>query len=273
MELIIPNEVDHIRIIAAIGQEEKQETEYGGLYNQVTRSILVNKGFRAQGFDNPQVEFVPPRRNEDGVTTDDIFWHTHPWDSKSPVGFFREPKNACLPSNTDSNALLAAQMIEEEAGNEKPIISITTSGGYVTISEAKGIRLNIDILKQLGLNENRIRNIMTDLALAPEEYFLNAAPDSDARLKLKELLENLYFDRRSDKNRSVRQKIDDFKEQAKQYTFEESRRGVRENTVERLAEQVYSHFPKLPSNIGDLTTEQSKAVLEMTGFSTTTTKV
>jgi hypothetical protein len=273
VELIVPTEIDHISLIAAIGLEEKQETEYGGFFNKKTRSIVVNKGFRTQGFGNPQVEFIPPRRNDDGITTDDIFWHTHPWDTKSPISFFSEPKNVCLPSDTDNNNLLAIQRIEEEYGNEQPVISITTSGGYITVSEAKGIRVDPDKLKQLGLNGDEIKKIMIDLALEPKEHFINAASDSDAKLKLMELLNKLYFDRHFDKSRSARQKIEDFKQQAKKYTFNQSCRGVMENTVEWLVKQVYCHFPKLPGNLGDLTAEQSKIVLEMTGFSTRTFKV
>lgn len=273
MELVIPPMIDYLNLISTIGQAEKQETEFGGLYNPATRSMVIVRGFRSKDSGNHHIDLVPPRRNSDGITTNDLHWHTHPWDSGDQIRFFRDPRNTCLPSDGDNNSLLATQMIEEEAGNHNPVISITTSGGHITVSEAKGIRVDPEKLKQLGLSDDRINDIMTDLALAPEKYFLNVARDPDSKVKLKELLDKFYLDRRLDKSRTAKQKIEDFQRQAKQYTLIKSRRGVMEDASEMLAKSVYSHFPKLPSRLGDLTSEQSQAVLEMTGFSMRTIKV
>jgi len=264
IEITLPPEFSHLAFIGELGREANQ-VEYGGLFNIKTRSMVIQKGFLGQGFENPRVAFMPPRRNEDN-TTDDIFFHTHPFEPKTLVGYLRDPKNSCLPSGTDNNNMMAVKMIEEEAGSNSAVISIISSGGYISVTEAKGTRFDEYKLAEIGVSQDEVTRLKNKLALEPPRYFLNYVEDVKSKEAVWELMLEFY-QKKSDGTTKWKDLISWFREEVEQYTGTQMIRGVPVKEVDRLTERLISHLPEEP-NLSGLSLEQAQKVREMMGVDT-----
>ena len=104
------------------------------------------------------MSFIKPRINPDGKTTDDIVFHTHPWqEEKSPIKFFNIPENSCRPIEGDIDNVIALRMTEEEDGFERTIVSIIGSRGHISVTEASGVQIDESALKSAGVSDVQIQ--------------------------------------------------------------------------------------------------------------------
>jgi hypothetical protein len=273
IEIIIPEEVNPIDFIIALGLPQR-DYEIGGLYNTESRSMLMTRGAGAEerGLANPQVEFMRPRRNED-QSTDDIYFHTHPWDEKGAVSYYRKPENACNPSGTDTNNALAISMIEEEAGQSPEMVSIISSGGYFTKTEVKGTNIDETTLVQSGITDEQARKIRVSLALDYPQWMLNRAKDEKSSDSLAKLLSDFYAKRKQNLDVPFGIKVRDLRKQMEDFFEVVSRRGIPQNASYMIAESIESHFPEYLSgrmlkDLG-LNEEQIQVVQGMLGVKIT----
>lgn len=206
-EINLPQDVDYRFFISELGRPPGLP-EFSGVCNPATGSIVVKKGYavgQRGAFSEAASSFIKPRINADGRTTDDIFFHTHPWKENDPI--FNDPKKSCLPSRTDINNAMAVRMIEEEDGYERVVTSIVSSGGWLGVLEAKGIRIDEPTLKGAGLSQSQIDKIKERLALAPPIWTKNYAVDETKEAELLKVAEDFYKKRQTDRSTSHSQKV------------------------------------------------------------------
>lgn len=263
VEFLVPQDIDYRFFIAELGKPARAY-EFGGVYNPRTRSIKIVRGYapgERGGFSPAGTSFIKPRINPDGKTTDDIFFHTHPWQEKSPIGFFNIPKNSCRPIEGDIDNVTALRMIEEEDGFERTAVSIIGSRGYISVTEASGIRLDESALESAGVSEAQIQKIKGHLALVPPVWTKNFAKDGQSEQELVKLVEDFYLKRKTDKSTLHSQKIKDLRQKLIPY--------VREGSLDKLIEALSGEFPKYPQggflqNLG-LEKQQIELVQQMAG--------
>lgn len=260
----LPPEVDHLFFITNLGIPQR-DNEFGGLFNPSTRSmIILRESSPGAGDFDTSVAFLTPRLNADGKTTDDIFFHTHPWNNNSAISYYQEPKNSCRPSDQDTSNAMALQLIEEEDGFKRTVISIVSSRGFISVTEARGIRLDEASLKDLGVTNNQVLEIKRVLSFSPPEWIKNYAEDEEAGAHLVEEVENYYHSRRTDPGSSNLEKL--------QLLTGKIRPLVKdERQLNKLVGQIGSHFPKYPKiyqleQLG-LTNEQALGIEQMLGIS------
>ncbi len=185
-----------------------------------TRSIVIVRGYspgERSPYSPASTSFVKPRLNPDGKTTDDIFFHTHPWQEKNTVGFFNTPKNSCKPIGGDIDTVMAVKMIESQDGFDRTVTSIIGSRGYISITEASGIRLEESVLLDHGVSPLQLLQIKERLALTPPVWVKNYAKDETSQTKLVEIVETFYQKQKVSQN--IAQEIKPF---------------VRENGLDKL---------------------------------------
>ena len=263
VEFLVPQDIDHRFFIAELGKPARAY-EFGGVYNPKTRSIRIVRGYapgERGGFSSAGTSFIKPRINPDGKTTDDIFFHTHPWQEKSPISFFNIPENSCRPIEGDIDNVMALRMIEEEDGFERTVVSIIGSRGYISVTESSGIQLYESSLKSVGVSEIQLQKIKGHLALVPPVWTKNYAKDGQSEQELVKLVEDFYIKRRADKNTLHSQKTRDLRKKLTPH--------VREGSLDKLIEALSGEFPKYTQsaflrNLG-LTDQQIKLVQQMTG--------
>jgi len=276
-EFILPKDVNHLFFISELGRPIRS-FELGGLYNPSTRSMILTRGPKAQerGLRDPGVEFMPPRRDSEGKS-EDIFFHTHTWNPDGPIQYIKDPSKTCRPSNNDIDKTLTVRMIEEEAGEDKTIISIISSGGFLSITEAKGAKLDEDRLRKSGISDEQLLKIKSLLALAPPSWIVNFAKDKTSEEKLVIAAKRLYDLKREDTTSSFSEKLALFRNQAADLTKEVMKRGERFLGIDLLIEKLNVHFPKYPThsylkNIG-FSEDQIALLQSMVGLETSVFKV
>lgn len=263
VEFLIPQDIDHRFFIAELGKPARTY-EFGGVYNPQTRSIKIVRGYapgERGGFSPAGTSFVKPRINPDGKTTDDIFFHTHPWQEKSPISFFNIPQNSCRPIEGDVDNVMALRMIEEEDGFGRAVESIIGSRGHISVTEANGIQLDESVLKSAEVSEIQLQKLKGHLALVPPIWIKNYAKDVQSEHDLVEIVEDFYLKKGTDKDTRHSQKIRDLRKALTPY--------VREGSMDKLIDALSSQFPKYPQsafllNLG-LTDHQIKLVTQMSG--------
>lgn len=271
VEIDLPNDVDHLDFIAELGLPER-DYEIGGLFNTKTRNMLVTRGAgqKDRGMTNPQIEFVKPRRNPD-QTTDDIFFHTHPRDKQATIQHHRDPNNTCEPSDTDTNNVLTIRMIEEEAGQDTKVISLVSSGGYITKTEALGVNIDIDTLIKSGVPEGVVREILTRMALAPSKYLANYAKDETSGQLMMQELEAFYKAKRSNPEIPFTRKLRELQEKIKIYCDEGYVERIYQNKSAGVINNIERHFPEFQSTRAlkqlGLSPDQIGLVKKMIGLS------
>ncbi len=263
VEFLLPREIDHRFFIAELGSPAR-DYEFGGVYNPNTRSMKIIRGHalgERGGFSPAGTSFLKPRLNPDGKTTDDIFFHTHPWQEKNPISFFNIPKNSCRPIEGDIDNVMALRMIEEEDGFERTVISIIGSRGFISVTEASGIRLDESVLDTAGLTKAQLLKIKGRLALVPPVWIKNYAKNEQSEQELVRLVGNFYRERKANRNTLYSQKIRDLKQELTPY--------VQEGSLDKLVQSLSGEFPKYPQDAflknQELTDKQIKLVQQMTG--------
>ena len=268
-EIVLPVDVDHMDFIAKLGLPQR-DFEIGGIYNPKTRSMVFSRGtgLAERGSVDPHVLVIRPRRNSD-LSTDDIFFHTHPWNKLAMIQHDRDPQNTCEPSEKDLVAVMNQRMIEEEAGQNTKVISIVSSGGYLSITEAIGIQLEENILDALGVMPSQLNALKIELALSPHEYLVNSAksPES-AALMMREVID-FYEYKRRDTHVPFSKKIQELHQRIKKYCLDMSVRGFTQNQSDRVIHDIETHTPNFLNN-GKLkqmgfTIEQTPAIRKMLG--------
>ena len=273
LEITVPEAVNYLDFLVALGLPQR-DYEIGGLFNTKNRSMVLLRGSSPDEFmpTNPSVEFIRPRRNEDN-STDDEYFHTHPWDEKSVIQFFRDPQNACSPSDRDTQNVLALSMIEKEVGQDPLVISHISSGGFLSKTEARGVNINSEKLQEIGVTQEQIRAVKADLAIAYPKYLENFAKDEESKKQLCILLDEFYSRKNIDVQIPFTQRLGELQKKIAEFCKVGSRRGVYRNESFRIAEIIGSHFPDYPSatklsNFG-LNDEQITAIHEMIGLTIT----
>jgi len=275
VELVIPQGMDYRFFIAELGRSARPY-EFGGVCNPNTGSTIVIKGYAVgekAAFSNATTSFVKSRSNPDG-STDDIFFHTHPWSEDEPLRELRQPDSSCRPSDSDINNTMALRTIEEEAGFERTVVLIIGSRGFISVTEASGVKFNESSLTQAGLTDSQILEIKRYLALSPPVWLKNYAKDPASEADLIRIVNEYYLRRTTDKSASFSTKKQELQEQIRPYVKNDS---YRRDDLQRLVDSLTSHFPKYPgggflTNIG-LSPEQSAMVKHMTGVTITVFKV
>lgn len=272
VEFLLPAEIDHRFFIAELGRPAR-EYEFGGIYNPKTRSMIVSRGYaqgERGGFSNPAARFVPPRLNNDSKTSDDLFFHTHPWETKAMIGYYNIPQNCCEPSDSDVNNIMAVRQIEENDGFKRKIESIIGSRGYISVTEVSGIDLNADTLLQAGISGDAVQKIKIKLGLAPEIYFKNFAKDQVSESELISILETFYTENISNKETPLRQRIEELKAKVSEYIKQDQDRYGKDS-FSRLTESISQHI-EYPKNLETtflkglgLNDEQANLVQKMSG--------
>jgi hypothetical protein len=271
-EFKIPPNIDYRYFIARLGQSQRAY-EFGGIYNPKTRSMKVLRGFapgEKHGFGfATSTSFMEPRLNVDGKTTDDIFFHTHPWNEENVISYYKIPENSCKPSDTDTNNTMALRLIEEEDGFERTVVSIIGSRGYISITEASGIHLNETLLREFGVTDDQLLQIKRDWALEPPVWTKNFARDSQSEQLLVDLVKDFYHDRQTDRTISYSTKLKKLKEKILPY--------VSIGMSDRLIDDLARELPKYPEkhhlyNQG-LTDSQAALVQQMSGVKISVYKV
>ena len=271
IEVILPKDIDHLDFIAVLGLPQR-DYEIGGLYDQKTRSMLVSRGAGKEdrGFSNPQIKFIRPRRNPD-QTTDDIFFHTHPWNQTDIIQHLRDPKNTCEPSDTDTNNIMAIRMIEEEAGQNTKVTSIVSSGGYLTITEANGAKVDETKLIKAGLTSEQINSLRMELALYPRKFYKNFLSDKgDDPDKVFQAVLEFYQNRRQNLDIPFSTKLKKLQEKIKPFCSSGYVNRIYQNKSQGIIDDIQNHFPKYPYS-GTLEKygfdpEQIKLAQEMSGL-------
>ncbi len=247
LEVNLPEDINHLDFIAVLGLPQR-DYEIGGVYNQITRSILVSRGAGKEdrGFTDPRIRFIRPRRNPD-QTTDDLFFHTHPWNKTDMIQHHRDPKNTCEPSDTDTNNVMTLRMIEEECGQDTKVISIVSSGGYLTITEATGAKVDEDKLAQAGLSSEQINSLKTELALYPRKFYKNFLSDKgdDPEKVFQEVLE-FYKNRKQNPEVLFTTKLKKLQEKIKPFCSSGYVNRIYQNKSQGIIDDIQNHFPKYP---------------------------
>lgn len=262
-EFSLPADIDYRFFIAQLGRPSRT-FEFGGLYNPKTRSTKIIRGYAAMeqgGFSPPATNFLRPRLNEDGKTTDDIFFHTHPWHEKNMISYYNIPVNSCKPSDSDTNNAMALRMIEEEDGFERTVISIIGSRGYVSITESSGIHLDDAVLKDSGISDNQLLEIKRFLALEPPVWTENFAKDPQSESQLLTLVQDFYREKQTDRTVLHAEKLRKLKEAVAPF--------VNADNLDGLISSLAGELPKYPGkqylrNLG-LEATQIERVQSMTG--------
>ncbi len=281
LEFLLPKDIDYRFFISELGKPAR-DYEFGGIYNPKTRSMILARGYASGdrgGFSNPSARFIPPRPNSDGKTSDDLFFHTHPWEKNSTVGYFNIPQNCCKPSDSDVKNIMAVRQIEENDGFKRNVESIIGSRGYISITEVSGIDLNTDKLLKAGIAEKDIQKIKIKLSLAPELYFKNFAKNEVSATKLISALNDFYTENISSKDIPLSQRIESFRLKVSEYTRKDKDR-FGEDGSSKLGKAIFEHI-QFPQSLGrvflednlNLTNRQMKLVQEMSGVKISVYKV
>ncbi len=245
-EYILPPSIDHMKFIAIIGMPSR-DFEIGGIYNTKSRSMIIQRGAKREerAFDaNPQISHIKHRLNKDG-TTDDIFFHTHPWQQDDPIHVHRTGITACEPSDTDLNNPLLLRDDFDRDGIDQIITSIISSGGYLTVTRASGITANREMFRELGLTNEQISEVLSVLCRGPKKWFKNIAKeDAQSQEDLMELLNQFYDRIYLDKDTTLEKKLRTLRENASPLCTQRMRRGHVEETVDWLIESIYAHAPQ-----------------------------
>lgn len=262
-EIVIPRNIDIRFFIAELGRPARS-FEFGGIYSPTSRSMIVVRGFGAgeRGvFHPPQTPFIRPRLAPDKKTTDDQFFHTHPWEESPNNRFFTEPINSCRPIGSDVDNVMRVQMIEAEDGFERVVSSTIGSRGFISITEAKGVHLDEAVLLGSGITHDQIDQIKTLLAMNAPVWTKNFAKDQDTEVTLVATVNQFFIDKREDKTTSFATKMETLKEKLSPL--------VREGSLERMIEELLRLAPRFPNsnffrNIG-LNPQQTQLVAQMVG--------
>lgn len=286
LQTTLPADVDIHFFIAELGRPSR-DFEIGGVFNPKTRSILLRRGVnnaeRQSFMAAAHVGNLPLRRNAD-QTTDDISFHTHPWKEQSTDP--REaPVRRCQPStgdDSDVSTMLSFRAIEEEVGQDTKIVAIVSAGGYITICEAAGVRVEETVLKDAGLSDEQIREVKVFFGLEWPLWALNwvRKDDPTATETMRLALDRWYWRKKHDFSVSPKQRMQDFLAETRgtsEPEFDRRRGYVRQSEI--LAEHLYMHFPSYPSvNHRDLqqlglSREQIELLISMAGYSQKTYQV
>ncbi len=272
-EIDLPSDVDHLDFIVELGLPER-DYEIGGIFNTKTRSMLVSRGVGAKdrGMSNPQVEIFRMRRNPD-ESTDDIYFHTHPWDKQATISHFRDPNNSCEPSDTDTNNVMTVRMFEEEAGQDTKVVSIVSSGGYITKTEATGVNTDLEEMTEVGIPDGVANEILTRLAMAPSKYLVNYAKDAESGKLMLEEVRAFYKAKRSNLEVPFTRKLRELQERIKVYCDEGYVDRTYQNRSVGVINSIEHHYPEFQDTRAlkqlGLNVEQVKIVKRMIGLTIT----
>lgn len=263
VEITIPSNIDIRFFIAELGRPARR-FEYGGIYNPISKSMIIVRGYSAgerSVFSPPQTPFVRPRLELDGKTTDDQFFHTHPWEENPSINRLATPIESCRPVGSDVDNVMRVQMIEEEDGFERVVSSTIGSRGFISITEAKGVHLDEAVLLGSGITHYQIDQIKTLLAMKAPIWTKNFAKDPTCEETVVAIVDQFFVDKRFDKTTSFATKMETLKEKLSPF--------IRADSLERLIEELLGLAPRFPTptflhNIG-LNPTQILLVTSMVG--------
>lgn len=265
-EFYLPEDVDIFFFIAELGRPARDH-EIGGLIDPTSRSTLLFGGFASDfsgGIERPaNIQFEPPREKSGGIV-EDIMFHTHPWNPNpsSPVERKKSLRSYCSPSPGDINSLLSWKILEEEDGIVRPVISVVSSRGFITIMEAVGQRYDEELLRQGGFSLEQIQHVKELLALAPHKWIRNLVQGESQKDELFRLAEEFYQNKKK-RSMPIRDLVEGLKGSAQNLV-----RGGKE--LEKLIQDVTRHFPEYHTityltNVG-FTPHQIPIIQNMYGY-------
>lgn len=142
---------------------------------------------------------------------------------------------------------MTLRMIEEECGQDTKVISIVSSGGYLTITEATGAKVDEDKLAQAGLSSEQINSLKTELALYPRKFYKNFLSDKgdDPEKVFQEVLE-FYKNRKQNPEVLFTTKLKKLQEKIKPFCSSGYVNRIYQNKSQGIIDDIQNHFPKYP---------------------------